>query len=315
MSNIKNKSQFLVIILFPINHVINQSKNQAMNTFLSAKLILATTICAVAYYLWCREELQSASTREPLGQASTDICVNADTEDGDCLLLRNVVTLYNKKSQYQHIEVVETQSLGRCLLLDRVIQFCDSDEKIYTQEIVDSTIQLISYPTNLNILVIGGGDGLVANYLLEKYEKIIKSITLVELDSTVSTTTQQFFTQIGKYNSFSDTRVKWIYNDAAVYVASKIDEFIDLVIIDCTDPTESISQVLYTTEFYRNLYTKLKRGGLIVQQMNIDHPLHNKSRDLAKMNWGEIGFENITTWKKYVPSYGGEIVFMRGKIW
>ncbi|KAI8817864.1 uncharacterized protein EV422DRAFT_208843 [Fimicolochytrium jonesii] len=64
------------------------------------------------------------------------LCINADTLTDDCTLLRHATILADVTSPYQRIEIVDTQSFGRCMLLDRVVQFCESDNHVYTEGMV-----------------------------------------------------------------------------------------------------------------------------------------------------------------------------------
>lgn len=69
------------------------------------------------------------------------------------------------------------------MVLDGQIQFSDTLDDNYT---VDMTKEVIKKDTEYDhILIIGGGDILIANYLLENFPKI-KKITVCDIDDRVT---------------------------------------------------------------------------------------------------------------------------------
>src|SRR5262245_51601048 len=66
-------------------------------------------------------------------------------------------TLFDGKSEFQHVEVVETIEYGRMLLLDGCVMVTDRDEFIYHEMIVHPA--LLAHPKPERVLIIGGGDG------------------------------------------------------------------------------------------------------------------------------------------------------------
>jgi predicted membrane-bound spermidine synthase len=90
----------------------------------------------------------------------------------------------------QLVEVVDRQYGDRCLLLDGITQFCDSpDNELYTRSLTERVMQpLISRYVrtgDVDIYVIGGGDGWIATHLLNialnAYPSLIRSICVVGL--------------------------------------------------------------------------------------------------------------------------------------
>ena len=70
---------------------------------------------------------------------------------------------------------------GRILVLDGIIQITEKDEAAYSEMLVHPAMQILDNPKE--ILIIGGGDGAVAEEIL-KY-KFIKNIDLVDIDEEV----------------------------------------------------------------------------------------------------------------------------------
>ncbi|KAG6455499.1 hypothetical protein O3G_MSEX009251 [Manduca sexta] len=68
--------------------------------------------------------------------------------------------LHSEKSDYQDIDVYETTSFGRVLVLDGIIQCTQKDEFSY-QEMI-SFLPLCCHKNPEKVLIVGGGDGGVA---------------------------------------------------------------------------------------------------------------------------------------------------------
>ena len=70
--------------------------------------------------------------------------------------------LHSEQSQYQKIEVVQTESVGKLLLLDGKTMVSDKDEFVY-HEVVSHIPYMVSRNCK-KVLIIGGGDGGLAAY-------------------------------------------------------------------------------------------------------------------------------------------------------
>ena len=178
---------------------------------------------------------------------TVDICVNADFDGEECILLRNASLLYSQRSEIQLVEVVDRQYGDRCLLLDGITQFCDSpDNELYTRSLTERVMQPLISPTHartgdVDIYVIGGGDGWIGTHLLNAYPSLLRSIFVIDIDPLVSDVTREFFPIVSGPDSFKDSRVQYIAEDAAMWLRNALDQSADAVIIDCTDHTVSCS--------------------------------------------------------------------------
>jgi S-adenosylmethionine decarboxylase proenzyme len=174
---------------------------------------------------------------------TVDICVNAAFDGEECILLRNASLLYSQRSEIQLVEVVDRQYGERCLLLDGITQFCNTpDNELYTRSLTERVMQPLISPTrtgDVDIYIIGGGDGWIATHLLEAYPSLIRSIFVIDIDPLVSEVTREFFPTVSVPDSFKDSRVHYIAEDAALWLRNALDQSADAVIIDCTDHTVS----------------------------------------------------------------------------
>jgi len=207
--------------------------------------------------------------------------------------------LYNQKSKYQNIEIVEIPHLGKCLLLDGVLQLSLSDEFIYHESIVHPA--LLAHPNPKKIVVIGGGDGGTLRELL-KYP--IEQIYLIELDKAVVDASKEYLPEIGA-SSFKDPRVKIIYGDGRKWLEQS-SELFDIIIIDLTDP-HGPSTLLFTKEFYEIVNKHLTSKGIMISDCD-GYEFGGIFLNIIKTA-GTI-FSYVYPFQSYVSCYFSTIGFM-----
>lgn len=166
--------------------------------------------------------------------------------------------LYSGQSEFQRIDVFESEEFGRFLTLDGYMMLTERDEFIYHEMIVH--VPMAVHPKVRRVLVIGGGDGGAVRELIRYPE--IERIDLVEIDEQVVTVCREHlpFTACG----FDDPRVKLYFQDGLKFVRRQSEEY-DLILVDSTDPFGP-GEGLFTREFYGNCYKALKEDGIMVNQ-------------------------------------------------
>ena len=137
--------------------------------------------------------------------------------------------LYSGQSEFQRIDVFDSQEFGRFLTLDGYMMLTEKDEFIYHEMMVH--IPMAVHPNVKDVLVIGGGDGGVVRELCRYPE--IEHIDLVEIDPQVVEVCRRYlpFTTC----SLDDPRVSIHYEDGLRYVRTPMEQY-DLIIVDSTDP-------------------------------------------------------------------------------
>ena len=166
--------------------------------------------------------------------------------------------VFSKKTKYQDLCIYDTESLGRILVLDDVIQTTEIYEYIYHESLVH--VPLFSHPNPENVLIIGGGDGGSLREALK--HPSVKQATLVDIDGDVVQASKDYLPQWNK--GFSDPRARVIIGDGLAHVEKARQEY-DAVIIDSTDPIGP-GECLFTEEFYTNVKIALKPGGVVSAQ-------------------------------------------------
>jgi spermidine synthase len=170
----------------------------------------------------------------------------------------DVVEIYNEKSQFQKIQVLEHPFFGRMLVLDGIIQLTTKDEFFYHEMLVHPA--MITHPHPREAIIIGGGDGGCVREVLKHPE--IDSVTLVEMDIRVIEVCQEFFPMISA--GINDQRVKIVSQDGLEYLENGSFAF-DVVIVDSTDPIGPAKR-LFSERFYSLIEKNLNIDGVFVTQ-------------------------------------------------
>ena len=167
-------------------------------------------------------------------------------------------TLFDEKSIYQRVKVIQTEDHGKMLINDEFIMTCERDEFIYHEMIAH--VPLFTHSSPKNILIIGGGDGGTAREVLK--HKNIEKCVMVEIDSLVVEACKKHIPVTAQ--SFEHPLLELKFEDGAKYIAQQ-ENFFDIVIVDSTDPIGP-GEVLFNLEFYKNVHKALKPDGLMVSQ-------------------------------------------------
>ncbi len=204
-------------------------------------------------------------------------------------------TIYQERTKYQELAIVDTCQFGRMLLLDGVIMTTEKDEFFYHEMITHVAMHTHPYPEQ--VLVVGGGDGGTVREVIK--HPSVKRVVLAELDEGVIAASTKYLPSIAK--GFSDPRVKIEITDGTLYVREHRNEF-DVVIIDSTDPVGP-GEVLFTKEFYREVFKSLKEQGVMVAQT--ESPVLDRHLIPKLWNYLKNTFPLVRLYLGVVPTYIG----------
>ncbi|MBP3857398.1 MAG: polyamine aminopropyltransferase [Ruminiclostridium sp.] len=166
--------------------------------------------------------------------------------------------LFSGTSDFQRIDVFESEEFGRFLTSDGSVIFSEKDEFTYDEMIVH--VPMAVHPNVRKVLVIGGGDGGVAREL--SYYEEIEHIDVVEPDEMFVNVCREFFPDNAR--GLDDPRVVVSNRDGLRFLRGMQDEY-DLIINDSTDPLGHTAG-LFTKEFYGSCYKALREDGIMVYQ-------------------------------------------------
>lgn len=166
--------------------------------------------------------------------------------------------LFSGKSEFQRIDIFESEEYGRFLTLDGFMMLTEKDEFVYHEMITH--VPMAVHPCVKDVLVIGGGDGGVLRELV-KYDTI-ERIDLVEIDKMVIDVCKEYLPSVAC--CFDDERLTVYYEDGLKYIRRCANMY-DLIIVDSTDPFGP-GEGLFTREFYGSCSNALREDGIMVNQ-------------------------------------------------
>ena len=203
--------------------------------------------------------------------------------------------LVSVKSDFQRIDIFESQEFGRFLTLDGFMMLTEKDEFIYHEMITH--VPMAVNPKAKKILVIGAGDGGTVRELV-KYEHI-KRIDMVEIDKMVVDVCREYLPKTA--NKLDDERVHIYYEDGLKFVRSKTNEY-DIVIVDSTDPFGP-GEDLFTREFYGNCFNALKDDGILVNQHESPYYEADAKATARANKQLRAVFPFATVYQLHIPTY------------
>ncbi len=215
--------------------------------------------------------------------------------------LRVKAKLVDEKTEFQHLQVFDTEYFGKTLVLDDIIQLTERDNMGYHEMIVH--VPILAAENLRRVLIVGGGDGGSLQQAL--MHPTVEEVVICELDRRVVEVSKEHFPAFG--DPFSDPRAKLVIQDAFTYLEGGKEKF-DAIISDTTDPIGP-AEKLFSDEFYGLLAGALTPGGAAAtqcEQMYFDVELIKAIFRTAKRLK-----KNPAYYHTLVPTYpGGGIGFM-----
>ena len=206
--------------------------------------------------------------------------------------------LHDEESQYQHMQIFETNYFGKMMTLDGAVMLTEYDEFAYHEMIAH--VPLLVHPNPKKVLVIGGGDGGSVREIAK--HKGVEEIHMCEIDKMVVDSSKKYFP--GVSSALDDPRLKIFYEDGSKFIKEK-KGYYDVIIVDSTDPVGP-AEPLFKESFYSDLKDATNEEGIVVSQSESMYYY----RDLLK---GMAGFNRkvYPVYKYYntmVPTYPSGVI-------
>lgn len=200
-----------------------------------------------------------------------------------------------RQTPFQTLEMMDTASFGRVMRLDNCFMTSERDEFFYHECM--SHPAAIAHPHPRSALIIGGGDGGLAEELLK--HATMERVVLAELDEEVIKTSQAELEQVHR-NVWSDARLQLQIGDGMAFI-DQTEERFDLLVMDLTDP-DTPAGSLYEAAALQRMQRVLAPGGALVLHLGspIFHP--EQVRSLSQTLRGL--FQHVRCYGVYVPLYG-----------
>ena len=225
-----------------------------------------------------------------------DIWYTENHTDNVRMSIRVDRQLASEQSDFQRIDIFESNEFGRMLTLDGLLMLTEKDEYVYHEMITH--IPMATNPDISRVLVIGAGDGGTVRELC-RYDTI-EHIDMVEIDFKVVELSRQYlpFTAC----SLDDPRVHIHYQDGLRFVRRVAEGAYDLIIVDSTDPF-GVGEGLFTKEFYGSCYKALSDEGILVNQH--ESTFYESYRNSMKRAHSRIKsmFPIALVYQAHIPTY------------
>ena len=215
---------------------------------------------------------------------------------GSAFSLKISEKLLDVQSPYQHLEVYATETYGNLMVLDGCVMLTDRDNFLYHEMIAHPA--LFTHQDPRRVVIIGGGDCGTLKEVLR--HPGVEHVTQIDIDEEVTKASERFFPSLVASNN--DPRAELLFADGVKWVDDAVDESIDVLIIDSTDPVGP-AEGLFKTDFLKRCHRILKPGGVMVQQS--ESPLYHSGTIIRELrrDMQAAGFDSVATLPFPQPVY------------
>lgn len=231
---------------------------------------------------------------------TTDTWVNETLYAAWGQRFRVVRELARVRSDFQDIMIFQSETHGRVMLLDGVVQITEADEFVYQEMLAH--VPLLAHGAAKRVLIIGAGDGGVLRRVLQ--HRTVEKAVMVEIDGTVIRLAKEHLPGIAG-DAWTDPRAEVIVGDGIDYVQRAPDAAFDVIIVDSTDPI-GVGEVLFTDDFYANCARLLTDRGLVVNQCGVPFMQADELRDTSLRR--RRFFADVSAYVAAVPTYVGGLM-------
>lgn len=165
--------------------------------------------------------------------------------------------LFSNQSDYQLVEVYETDTWGNLMTIDGMVMLSERDEFVYHEML--SHVGIFTHPNPGRVLIIGGGDGGTAREVMK--HSSVQHVDMVEIDKTVVDASKLHMPDVG---DFDNPKLNILYEDGIAFIKNVTDPY-DVIIIDGSDPVGP-AEGLFEKDFFELCYNALADEGVLTAQ-------------------------------------------------
>jgi spermidine synthase len=254
---------------------------------------------------------ESVEKRIKRGYVYYEFLTSPIYKDGDKSQIKINKKIAEIDSGFQNITILDLEKFGKSLVIDGLVQTSEFDHEIYDKALLKKMSE-----NDREILILGGGDGYVAETALKLNPKL--KITIVELDYEVVNHAKKFLGQ----KIFDHPNVTLVVGDALNYLINSRqvgNTLVDGVICDLTDNPIGTKK---SERSYRKFYDEvlsgskliIKKGGWISAQAGasqVTDKYLNSAGILEEML--QEYFVDIKRKDIMIPSFSEENCFIYGR--
>ncbi|MDD4913918.1 MAG: polyamine aminopropyltransferase [Methylococcales bacterium] len=183
----------------------------------------------------------------------------AVNSDGSAFSLKIKRKLHEEQSEFQFLEIYETEHFGNLMVIDGCTMVSTRDNFFY-HEMMSHPV-LFSHPAPKKVWIIGGGDCGTLREVL-KHPGVEQAIQ-IDIDERVTRLAEIYFPELCASNH--DPRAELKFIDGIKWVKDAAPNSVDIIIVDSTDPVGP-AEGLFCADFYRDCFNCLTENGIVVQQ-------------------------------------------------
>lgn len=204
--------------------------------------------------------------------------------------------LHEEQTPYQKIEIYETETFGKLMVIDGFTMLTTRDNFLYHEMMSHPAI--FTHPHPKNVVIIGGGDCGTLKEVLKHHD--IESVWQIDIDERVTRLAEKYFPELCTANH--DARAHFYFGDGIKWIKEASENSADIVIIDSTDPFGP-GEGLFSDKFYADCHRMLRDNGLVVHQS--ESPLFHLDAIIKPMhrNMKNAGFSEVITMQFPQPCY------------
>lgn len=165
--------------------------------------------------------------------------------------------LFSEQTDYQLVEVYETDTWGNLMTIDGMVMLSEKDEFVYHEMLTH--VGMFSHPDPERVLIIGGGDGGTAREVMRHAS--VKQVDMVEIDEAVVRASKEYMPGVGDWDN---PKLNVLFEDGIKFV-QEIDKPYDVIIIDGSDPVGP-AEGLFEKDFIQACCDGLGADGVLTAQ-------------------------------------------------
>eukprot|EP00828_Plagiopyla_frontata_P013702 TRINITY_DN181_c0_g1_i7.p1 TRINITY_DN181_c0_g1~~TRINITY_DN181_c0_g1_i7.p1 ORF type:complete len:391 (-),score=76.30 TRINITY_DN181_c0_g1_i7:74-1246(-) len=225
---------------------------------------------------------------------STDYSFLANDDVYKIVLFKKNELLHEEQTIFQKLRMLNNPFMGRVLVLDYMVQITSKLKDYYSEYLAKEIVR--KGEKNEQILIIGAGDLKIPNHVLDTFPDV-KKVTQCELDEQVVVNCLKYFQHSENLQGdINKGRLQIHYKDGSAFVREEAEKgnkydgvIIDNTDVDLRDASESlIATVLFSVDFYKNIYKILNKGAAFSTQLT---EMKNLSYFIQKAK--DAGFEEV----------------------
>jgi spermidine synthase len=209
---------------------------------------------------------------------------------------------------FQQYLIGRSETWGRMLVLDGVVQSTEADEFMYHEGIVHPACYAASATAPIrDVLILGGGEGACLREVLRW--RSLEQATMVDIDAEVVAACREYLPK-HHLGAFDDPRVKILHADAVAFLRSLPDACLDVIVSDMTDPVQGgPSTFCFTVEYFTEAARILRPHGALAVQAGPASPIEVALHAKVIRTLGEV-FPFVIPYAVDAPCYGRDLGFV-----